>query len=68
MNDNELVEKINAIPKWQQRIVFNDNVQSPGTWDPRLQFDMFSSYVDFRELRVLDIGANAGGLSFLLRE
>lgn len=69
MTDEQLLARIDALGKWHQIIEFNEKVKTPGDWNSKIQFELFKQHMpDLKGKRVLDMGANAGGLSFLLHE
>ena len=63
---DDLIGLIEQLGPWQQRLVFEDDIVSPGNWDPVEQFEVLRGYLqkDLSGARVLDIGGNAGGISF----
>lgn len=63
---DDLISLIKQYGPWQQKLVFEDDIVSPGNWNPIKQFEVLSGYLpkDLSGVRVLDIGANAGGISF----
>lgn len=62
MTDQELIEKIAAIPYWYHKIPLRDGVVTPG-WAP-LSLDAYRLPEDMTGKTVLDVGAWDGGFTF----
>lgn len=64
-DNNELVEKLNALGKWYHRIDLGNGIFTPGDRNQTLTYDLYKDELpaDLTGLRVLDLGANACGLS-----
>ncbi len=62
---SELVERISSLGKWYHRIDMGGGVFTPGDRNQTLTFNLFAPHLphDMTGMRVLDLGANACGLS-----
>ncbi len=62
---SDLEGRVSSLGKWYHRIDLGDGVITPGDRDQSLTFALYESRLpaDLRGLRVLDLGANAAGLS-----
>lgn len=65
MTDKSIHETLRVLGPWHHRIDLPGGVVTPGTRDPKLVFDLFAARLpdDLDGLSVLDLGANACGLS-----
>ena len=71
MNHSDYInDKIEELRPWYQKIMISEKFETPGKWIPEVQFNVFKKHLskDMSGKRVLDIGANAGGLSVLFAE
>lgn len=66
MNTETLVDELERLGPWYHRIEFGNGVHStPGNRDQSIVFELYREYLpeDLNGLTVLDLGANAAGLS-----
>lgn len=59
----KLIAEIASLGVWRQRLRFACGVETPGEWDPVMQFAAIKHELPaLRGKRVIDLGANAGGI------
>ncbi|EAI8625112.1 hypothetical protein I9Q28_06815 [Campylobacter lari] len=64
---NDIKKQIEDLGPWSQKIILDNNndLITPGKWDVKKQFDFIVKDIKlYSGMRILDCGANAGGIAF----
>ena len=64
-----MLQKIDELGPWHQKIKLSNGLTTPGGWDVKKQTELFEEMgVNFDNYKkIIDIGCNAGGIGHSLR-